>query len=202
MANPFTQTPQLASGFLNAENNPILGKSVSPDSLPSTAYGGMLGKIFECDDAEALKLSSLVIGTLYGGVYQCVQTLSTSTQANAIGQLVFWSNQTTMIVTPDPPTPLMTFAGVLLNTVIKGNYCWICVAGSVNTLYGTITKGGGAVAGDLVIATSATTGKADVLADATAVTWASAATRIGRAFEAATTGQTKRVTLDWNNRNY
>lgn len=172
MPNPYLNTIQLASGYLNDENNPVVGKSVSPDSLPSSSYGGMLGKILECDHSEALKLSKTSIGTLFGGAYQSVRTLITSTQAFARGQMLFWSDRANYVVTADPPAAGVAlgaaYAGVCLNTVTRGNYAWIQIWGKANCLYGTITET--AVVGDTLFVVTDTVGKVNNIADATVIT--------------------------------
>lgn len=191
MSNPILEPFEISGRYLNTVNDPTPGKSVDFLSL-GTGFLGLVGKVLPLSIAEALRLSDTSIGTLYAGEYQFVQFKSDSTQSNAVGQLLWWSTVGS-IVTPDPPTELGSVAGICINAVTKGNYGFMLRRGVVNTLYGTITKSGGAVAGDAVIAASATVGKANVLADATAVTWATNALMIGRAYEAATSDQTKRI---------
>jgi hypothetical protein len=184
MANPYILTPQLFSGYLNGENNAIVGKAVSgaPVSLPAQAYAGMLGKIFVCDTKEAGKLSLTSTGTLLGGAYQCVQTLVSSTQAFARGQALFWSTRASYIVTADPPAGVAlggAFAGICLNTVTRGNYTWIQIWGRANGLYATATET--VVVGDPLFVVADTTGKFNNIADATVITPLISGNIVGRA---------------------
>lgn len=172
MGNPYIQTPQLASGYLNNENNSILGKSAtgSPVVLPAQAYGGNLGKLYVIDDAEAAKLSLTSIGILRVGVYMCVKTKLGSTAAPARGLAAFWDTSANggvagAIVTPDM-TATSSCAGVYINAPTKGNYCWVQVAG-LATLQcrAAVTT---TTIGDIAIFTSLTTNTFDSTADATA----------------------------------
>lgn len=201
MANPYLNTVVLASGYLNGENNPVVGKSVSPDSLPGSAYAGLLGKIYVADTAEALKLSNTSTGILFGGGYQFVRTLSTSTQAFAIGQAVFWSDRANKVVTADPPVGVAlggAFAGVMLNSVTRGNYTVIQIWGKANGLYATATET--VVVGDPLYVVSDTTGKFNNLADATAVNGLNLGNYVGRAL-AIVSAAVGLIDLDWHVRN-
>jgi hypothetical protein len=202
MANPFILAPQLASGKLNNENNTLVGKSAtgSPVSFQSQAYHGQLGKIFVCDTAEALKLSLTSIGTLFGGGYQCVKMLLTSTQAFARGQALFWNDRANFIVTADPPAGVAlggAFAGICLNTVTRGNFSWIQIWGKANGLYATATET--VVVGDPLYVVADTVGKFNNLADATAVNGLNLGNYIGRA-GAIVSAAVGLIDLDWHNR--
>lgn len=202
MANFRILAPQISSGYLNAEDNASPGKNVGSASLlTSTAgYGGQLGKVFEIDTVEALKLSKTAIGTLFGGGYQMVRTLSTSVQAFARGQAVFWSDRGNFVVTADPPAGVAlggAFAGVVLNAVTRGNYTWIQIYGKANGLYATITET--AVVGDPLFVVADTTGKFNNIADATVITPLISGNYVARSL-AITSAAIGLIDLDWHNR--
>ncbi len=171
MANPFLNPVQLATGYLNGGGSTVLGKSVSPDSLPSTAYGGMLGKIVVVDDAEALKLSLTTTGTLRAGAYQLVQTKAGTSAAPIKGTACFWDTNANLgfdkrVVTPDiSATIISNFAGIYVDVPAKGDYCWIQIAGLASLLCRSSAMTSNLI-GDVVIFTGLTTNTFDGLADA------------------------------------
>ena len=58
-----------------------------------------------------------------------MQFKSNSTNVNAGGNIAFWSDRATHVVTPDATGNLGQVAGVILEAETKGNYGWIQVAG-------------------------------------------------------------------------
>lgn len=172
MANPFLNTVRLGEGYLNGGGSPLIGKNVSPDNLPATDYGGLLGKILVVDDAEALKLSLTTTGTLRAGAYMRVKTKAGSATAPARGIGCFWDTSAnnglgTYVVTPDiSATIISNFAGVYIDVPAKGNYCWIQISGLASILCDAAVAS--SVAGNLCVFKALTTNTFDGIADATA----------------------------------
>ncbi len=183
-----SQIERLAFNALNGgTGDPAQGQPVgSVSGIPVIGYDGQLGQRYVATGMgpgpEALRLSNTTIGTLYGGIYQYVLFLSTSTAANVRGQLAFWSDALNGVVTPDVAAGTTgLFAGVILNAVAKGNYGWIQIAGIASILFKTsITKATPAV-GDLVVVDQAPSAKGDILADATNLTSVLAKGIVGKA---------------------
>jgi len=171
MGNPYIQTPQLASGYLNNENNSIVGKTAtgSPVNLPAQAYGGQLGKLYIADDADAARLSLTSVGTLRVGIYMAVKTKAGSSASPARGIGAFWDTSANggvagAVVTPDMAAT-SSLAGIYINAPTKGNYCWIQVAGLVTLLCrSSVTT---TTIGTLAVFTGLTTNTFDSIADAT-----------------------------------
>jgi|ERR1700738_784757 len=148
----------LVSGTLNNED-------VASATFNSLAYPtGQLGKLITLSDAMAARFSYST-NTLFAGVYQCVQFLSTSTAANLRGGAVFWQSRASFIVTPDATAVTEAdFAGVGLMVNTKGNFGWIQVAGKAGCLYrATVTDKN---VSNLVLQLT-TTNTFDAIADAT-----------------------------------
>lgn len=142
------QADFLTNKKLNDVNDASAGGVIV--SLPSGVTGPqvsqtMPGDRIVLDDATALALSDTSVGTLYGGIYEYVGTLSTSTATPAVGTICFWplanlpSGATpSYIGTADaqPTAALPAYiAGVFINAVTKGNYGWIQVAGFATALF-------------------------------------------------------------------
>jgi hypothetical protein len=207
MPNSITlQHPLLVSGFINGENNPSPGTSVSTGSVSGSIiqpYGGLLGGVLDIDATTAGKLTLPgSANTLLEGLYMMVQFLSSSTASNAVGQLVFWSNKSSYIVTPDVTAATTgKIAGVTLNAVTKGNYGFIQIAGRASVLFkGTITKTSPAD-GDLAIVDQTPANDADVLADATTITSPTLKAALGICYGAPTGGAISLVDLRFVGRN-
>lgn len=136
------QAPKLISGYVNSENNPVIGAPLaSPSGSIVSGYGGMLGgKLFLSTD-DAKKLSNPAIGTLYSGVYQMAKFKTTV----ARGTLAFWDDtvadnlfQVHQDETFNGGVPLI--AGVCLNAVSAGNFGFIQVEGKATVkLRATVT---------------------------------------------------------------
>jgi hypothetical protein len=140
-------------------------------------YGGQLGGKLTLSNAEAKLYGDPSVGPLYGGLYIYVQFLATSTGANVRGQLVFWSDRSNYIVTPDySASAAGQIAGVTLNAVTKGYYDFIQMDGEALVRFGTLSGAGNI--GD-VITLTATANTADDPTQATAFTPAVGKTIIG-----------------------
>ena len=134
--------------FLNDVNDTVSGgAAVSlPAGAPSPQVSQTIpGDRIVLDDISAAAVSDTTVGTLYGGVYMYVGTLSTATAAPARGSIAFWRTNELpggatqgYIATSDaqPTTAIPGYiAGVFINAVTKGNYGWIQVAGTASVLY-------------------------------------------------------------------
>jgi hypothetical protein len=148
-AGMFTkQADFLTARYLNDVNDTALGGQIQsvPAAVPaSQGIQTQPGDRIILDDATALALSDTTIGTLYGGIYEYVQTLSTATATPARGTAAFYrqadvgsTTGTSYLVTSDanPTTAIPTFfAGVYISALTKGNYGWIQVAGIASCLF-------------------------------------------------------------------
>jgi hypothetical protein len=146
------------SGTLNNED--VSSTSFNDLGFPK----GQLGKIITLNDTIAAKLSYST-NTLYAGLYQFVQFLSSSTAANIRGGAVCWNNRASFIVTPDATAITegdLAGVGLMINT--KGNYGWIQIGGKATVKYrATVTD---KTNSNLVIQLT-TTNTFDAIADAT-----------------------------------
>lgn len=155
MASSLTkQADNLSAKYLNNINDAAAGGAIV--ALPSgvtspTVNATQTGDRIVLDDATALALSDTVgTGTLYGGIYMYVATLSTSTASPARGTAAFMraadlpsavsgTYQVTADAQPSAAVPTL-FAGVFINAITKGNFGWIQVGGVVSCLFdSTIT---------------------------------------------------------------
>jgi hypothetical protein len=153
---------------LNDVNDSVCGGATS-QGTGATLYGGILGIEIEFTDDEVYYDSA--IGTLYGGVYKYVQTLSTG-GAGVRGQIAFWSNQDTFLVTATNGGAAVgdgNQAGIFLNAVTAGNYCWIQVGGIASVLFnGTQAQATPSIKDYVVVKSGQPT--ANAIADGTAIT--------------------------------
>jgi hypothetical protein len=142
------QADQLTARFLNDVNDATSGGSLV--SLPSGVTGPQVnatqpGDRIVLDDISAAALSDTAIGTLFGGIYMYVGTLSSAAASPARGTCAFYraADLPTAVanlyqVTSDvqPLTTIPTFiAGVFINAVTKGNFGWIQIAGVCMCLF-------------------------------------------------------------------
>ena len=157
--------------FLNDVNDSVSGGSVV--SLPAGVQSPAVsqtqpGDRIVLDDTTAAALSDTTVGTLFGGVYEYVGTLSTATASPARGTAAFWrtnelpggatqSYGVTSDAQPSTTNP-SAFAGVFINAITKGNFGWIQIAGVASCLFDNAVTA--AVSGGLV----ATRGAAGVAA--------------------------------------
>lgn len=150
------------TGKLNATNDPLPGQSVTGGQ----SYQGQLGATILLNASEALKLSDTSVGTLYAGLYQYVLFKSGQSGTTIKGGPVYWTDPDNFEVSADVASGAPGFAGVALNVVTKGNYGWILVEGKCQCQpLDNTTKTTPAI-GDTMV--TATIGRFDVLADATA----------------------------------
>ena len=138
MADVQNQSPRVTTGYLNTVNDPSPGVPlVSPSGSIVQPYGGQVGGDTYLSAADALKLSDVTgTGTLFEGIYKYVQFLSSSTATAVRGQILFWSNRSQYIVTPDYAVASNAkIAGICLNVVTKGNWGFIQIAGKASLLF-------------------------------------------------------------------
>src|SRR5882724_318408 len=87
------QADQLTARFLNDVNDATSGGAVvsAPSGVTAVqASATQPGDRIVLDDATALALSDTAVGTLFGGVYMYVGTLTPETAAPARGKFAFW----------------------------------------------------------------------------------------------------------------
>ena len=141
------------------------GGDASPGLVP-----GMVGAEIELDAAQAAALSNSTV-TLRSGRYRYVQSLSSGTTAPARGRAALQSTsaqfETDVVHSDGAAVSDGRCAGVFLNTVTKGNYCWIQVSGNADVL---IKNGITNATDGNVVVVGTTTALFDCIADATAVT--------------------------------
>lgn len=167
------QSPRLPTGYLNSANgDPAPGVPLaSPSGTIVQAYTGQVGAKLSLDATEASNLSDPAGATLFQGVYQYVQFLSSSSGSNARGQLVFWNNRASYIVTPDVTAGTQgLIAGVTLAAVTKGNYGWIQIAGKATVKYKASLTAATPASGDLIIVDQTPSNAADDPTQSTALT--------------------------------
>ena len=153
------QADFLTARYLNDVNDAASGGVIVsvPAGAPSPAVSQTIpGDRIVLDDATALALSDTTVGTLYGGIYEYVGATWT-TQAARKGGVAFWTatNLTTGVYTVNgdaqPTTAIPTYiAGIFINTLTKGYFGWIQIAGLATVLFdGALTA---AAAGNWVSA--------------------------------------------------
>jgi hypothetical protein len=141
------QADALTAKYLNDVNDSASGGAIVslPAGVQSPAVSQLIpGDRIVLDDISAAALDDATVGTLYGGVYEYVQTYASATAAPARGQAAFW-----LIASLPPNTPLAYqvtsdaqptaalpayIAGVFINAITKGNYGWIQIAGVASIL--------------------------------------------------------------------
>lgn len=141
--------------FLNDVNDSVSGGSVVslPSGLQSPAVSQTQpGDRIVLDDATALALSDTTVGTLFGGIYMYVGTLSTATASPARGTAAFWRAadlitssiyQVTSDAQPAAATLPTFIAGVFINAITKGNFGWIQLCGICSCLFDNAITGAG-----------------------------------------------------------
>lgn len=104
--------------------------------------------------------------------YQIIKTDSTMAVAPFKGAVAWWSDQSQYMVTTTSPTTAQTrnrVAGVFQNAIDKGNFGCVQIGGPATTKLIDAATNTDVIAGAFIIP-SATNGKADVVAAATAPT--------------------------------
>lgn len=148
---------------LNMINDAVCGGATN-QGTGATLYGGLAGIEIEFTEPQVF---SGTPGTLYEGVYKYVQ-LSSQSANSARGRVAFWADAAEFLVTMTAQDG--NHAGIFLNTVTAGNWCWIQVGGLASVLFASValTKATPAIK-DVVVVTSGAS-NADVEADATPYT--------------------------------
>lgn len=138
----------LSNKFLNDVNDSTSGGVVVslPAGAPVPGVSQTIpGDRIVLDDATAVGLSDTTVGTLFGGIYMYVQTLSSAVQAIARGAAAFCRAadlpsavtglyQVTSDQQPSAAIPTL-FVGVFINAATKGNFCWIQIGGVASCLF-------------------------------------------------------------------
>jgi hypothetical protein len=191
----FTLTPSGKLNDVDIEYSATRDVTLGPEFI-----SGSLGDIIKCDTAFAQRHQRAGT-TLFGAEYMLVRTKSNSTAALLAGRPVFWGSEADLdacIVTPDAAADAL-FAGVAINVpATKGNVVLIVVAGDVDGLIkGVITDAGDADLGDVyTLDISGGVATFDILANATAVTWATMKQIAAKRIEIPTAGQLARMQLN------
>lgn len=187
------QSPRVTTNYLNQigrVGDPAPGVPVSTAQASGSIvqpYGGMMGGKLTLSPADASSLSDPTVRQLSGGVYMYVQFRPDAVSVNAAGNLVFWSNLTNYIVTPDGTGAAAALGGVAmcagacLNATKPGNYDFIQVAGEAWVKFGGTLANGTPAVGDLVIVGTAANPTLADDPDPTAVTSAEIKLLLGRA---------------------
>jgi len=172
-SNFVQQIDRIVSKIGNA-NDPLPGQSVS-SGTGAAQYGGQAGARV-CLGNDDVQITNSSSPTLYGGIYQYVLFVSTATAGAEQGLIAFWKagSDKTYVVTNDEPTGVSDVAGICLNSVSKGSYGWIQIAGKVQVMYRTVVTKVTPAIGDLVLCAGAGAGAdvatADILVDTTNLT--------------------------------
>jgi hypothetical protein len=165
----FKQADFLTAKYLNDVNDAASGGVIVsvPTGAPSPQVSQtMPGDAIIVDDITALALSDTTVGTLYGGIYMYMGTLSTSTANPARGTGAFMraadlpsatSNLYQVTADASPTTAIPTFFfGVFINAVTKGNWGWIQTAGVASCLFDSAITGAAVVGNPVTVKISAT----------------------------------------------
>lgn len=151
--NLVKQADFLTAKFLNDVNDAAAGGVILsvPAGAPSPSVSQTIaGDRIVLDDTTALALSDTAVGTLYGGIYMYVGTLSTSTASPARGTVAFYRAadlpsavsglyQVSADAQATAAIPTL-IAGVFINAITKGNWGWIQIGGVASCLFdSTIT---------------------------------------------------------------
>jgi len=171
MPSNFTKQPQfLDQRFINTAGGDTTLQGVLT-AVPTGVTGAIQGMQTIPGDRlvlgalDAFALSNSTIGTLYGGIYMYVASLSTG-GLTGIGRLAFWDSSAFSIATTSPNAGDNLYritsaelqagagvtgpiAGVYINTLTAGNFWWIQIAGKATMSFGTAANSqfGGTSAG-------------------------------------------------------
>ena len=144
------QSPRITTTYLNQLNrhgDPAPGVPVSTAQASGSIiqpYYGMVGGKLTITNPFATQFSDPVVRLLWGGVYMYVQVDAAATGPLLAGQVVFWLNELTYIVSAVGQSPgaiNRKVAGVALNATSPGNWDWIQILGISSVLFGTVTAG-------------------------------------------------------------
>lgn len=156
----------------NSVGDAAPGSSISVANGAAQSYAGQLGAWMLLSWAEAQRRSAptaTVTQSLQGGRYQYVQFAADGT-AYAVGQLLYWKDETNYIVTNVAPTATSAnFAGFCISAVTQGNYWFVQTGGVAWVQYAASVTGTVASQGVYaVINTNTADSYAPATADATA----------------------------------
>lgn len=166
-----TNITQLTTGDFTTQSDLYPGGGDSPGFAP-----GQLGKSIEV----SAKRGDPGIPAGEEGRIQYVKFKAGTTVAPARGVLVYWDDYDDKVVTPDNPATVgAAMAGICLGATDKGDHGWIAKAGRWTAKFLSSTTKTTPAIGDAVVNYGAA-GLADVLADASAVTFGTDATQANR----------------------
>lgn len=91
-------------------------------------------------EEDAAALTNTTTGTLYGGMFQYIRTPSGSTATPTVNRAMFWDvsvANSQFQATPDEngASGISPFAGIMVNTITKGNFWWLQNAGRVRAKF-------------------------------------------------------------------
>jgi len=205
MSDAFTKPPfYLSAKYLNDVNDALQGGQLT--SMPTgfqQFQQNVPGDRIILDDATALALSDTAIGTLWGGIYMYVNTLS-SGGTPAVGTLAYFTGanvgsaspayQVTSTAQPTTLVPTQVL-GVFINVITAGNLGWIQVAGVAGVLIDStaaaVTSGGTVIAKASAVVASTS----DNLTSGTAVTALIAGSILGISLATVTTSTVVKVSI-------
>jgi hypothetical protein len=169
-----------STGILRLVNRFLTGTTAVGDAVPGASvagytgqpnlYAGQLGAVLRLNYADAQKRSDPAITQLLqSGRYQYVQFAADGT-TYAIGQLLYWKDETNYIVTNVAPTATSAnFAGFCISPVTQGNYWLMQTDGVAWVQYrATVTSTTASTQVYALVNTNTVDALADATADATA----------------------------------
>ena len=183
-----SNTQRVVTRALNLVNDTMPGGVLTSHS-PSGQAPGQVGQRIYLGYDEIQYESA--IGTLYGGGYVYVKTFEHGPHIHK-GRIAFWWDKDHAVVTAIPIDG--NHAGVFLNDVDRGNYCYIQYSGKATLLFSTVLAKATPAVKDLIVQKT-TTHDGDVVDDATTVTGSILKRRLGVALEAPVAGALKLVEL-------
>ena len=169
---------------LNDVNDAYPANNTPSASGSTNMYAAQLGARVWLDGNPGGVRYDTAVGTLYGGKWQYVKTTAGTTATYVLGRPVFWTDFENYVVTADATAVLVgKVAGIMLNTVTKGYYAWIQVAGKATVLFKTGITAATPADGDLIVI-DASTGLADDLTQSSSPTYLTLKAAIGVALAA------------------
>lgn len=162
-----TNIVQVAGGsILGAADVYPGGGGESPGAVP-----GQLGKSIEVYNGY--------LDCDFDGRVQYVKLAAAITVVPVRGTLAYWSDRPNYVITCDNPNAGGALAGIILGTTTDGTHAWIQKSGRATVKFLSSTTKTTPAVGDAVVS-GGTAGLADVLADASAVTFGTDATQLNR----------------------
>jgi hypothetical protein len=182
---------RLTTNKINTINDLIPG-TLQQNNTGVPSFAGLLGQKFDVDTPTFLAHwdTTKSAAPKVPGSIQYVQLDLSSPVTPAVGQLLYWKSKATNVVSNDD-TQGWEFAGICPGTTVaKGSYFYMIIAGEPQVLFIVPTTKNGAEINRVAVGVSGNSGKADVLADATAQTYLteSANQKIGRLTSAIAAG--------------